>query len=70
MAPLRHLLQLSVRPAVTAANGLPSGVNVTLSNQTYTYNSATTSDSAIVTADAAYTISSKTHSRHGTNTIR
>ena len=50
---------------VTAANGLPSGVNVTLSNQTYTYNSATTSDSAIVTADAAYTISSKTHSRHG-----
>ena len=51
--------------AVTAANGLPSGVNVTLSNQTYTYNSATTSDIAIVTADAAYTISSKTHSRHG-----
>ena len=50
---------------VTAANGLPSGVNVTLSNQTYTYNSGTTSDSAIVTADAAYTISSKTHSRHG-----
>ena len=27
--------------AVTAANGLPSEVNVTLSNQTYTYNSAT-----------------------------
>ena len=50
---------------VTAANGLPSGVNVTLSNQTYTYNSGTASDSAIVTADGAYTISSKTHSRHG-----
>ena len=50
---------------VTAANGLPSGVNITLSNQTYTYNSGTASDSAVVTADAAYTISSKAHSRHG-----
>ena len=35
--------------AVTAANGLPSEVNVTLSNQTYTYNSMTRSDSGIVT---------------------
>ena len=50
---------------VTSANGLPSNVNVTLSNQTYTYNSAAASNSAVVTADAAYTISSKTHNRHG-----
>ena len=51
---------------VTSANGLPSEVNVTLSNQTYTYNSAAANDnSTFVTADGAYTISSKTHNRHG-----
>ena len=50
---------------VTSANGLPSEVNVTLSNQTYTYNSAAANDNTVVTADAAYTISSKTHNRHG-----
>ena len=50
---------------VTSSNGLPSNVNVTLSNQTYVYNSAAASNSAVVIADAPYTISSKTHSRHG-----
>ncbi len=50
---------------VTSANGLPSSVNVTLSNQTYTYNLAAANDNAVVTANGAYTISSKTHNKHG-----
>ena len=51
--------------AVTSANGLSSDLNVTLSNQTYTYGAKGAGDNKVVTADSAYSISSASHSKHG-----
>ncbi len=50
---------------VTSANGLSSNLNVTLSDQTYTYSTKDAGDNKVVTADSAYSISSVSHSRHG-----
>ena len=50
---------------VTSANGLSSDLNVTLSDQTYTYDAKGAGDNKVVTADSAYSISSASHSKHG-----
>ena len=51
----------------TSANGLSSNISLTLSSPTLTYDDADFNDnSKTVTASSAYTISSATHSTHGT----
>ncbi len=52
---------------VVGANGLPSEVTVSLNSPTLTYDSKDfNNNSKTITAGSAYTISSPTHSRHGT----
>ncbi len=51
----------------TSANGLSSNISLTLSSPTLTYDDADFNDNnKTVTASSAYTISSATHSTHGT----
>ena len=53
--------------SVVGANGLPNEVSVSLNNPTLSYdNKNFNNNSKTITADSAYTISSATHSRHGT----